>query len=304
MRFVALFQALLTSLGSSSAAPAQAPDPLAGMSPREKAALVVVSGLPAPKGVAGVIVRRWDRGGPRPEGALVFADQEGGTVKAYPHLPPWKAASELRSEREAFAAGRATGKALRAEGVHVDLAPVLDARGGPLGSRHFRSAEIGVAFARGLAAGKAGACVKHFPGLGSAPVSTDDRPHVDAVVTGSEVAGFREAVRAGVPCVMVSNAFYRSLGRFRAMLEPETYRLLRSSGFDGVVITDSLSIVRRPPLVRWSRGAVRAGADLLLFTSPEHAERAIEALVPLARRGELDAQVRRVLRFRRGLGVE
>jgi beta-glucosidase-like glycosyl hydrolase len=44
--------------------------------------------------------------------------------------------------------------------------------------------------------------------------------------------------------------------------------------------------------------AARAGADLLLLTSPEHARRAIRALVPLARRGELDEAVRRVLAFR------
>jgi hypothetical protein len=37
---------------------------------------------------------------------------------------------------------------------------------------------------------------------------------------------------------------------------------------------------------------------MLLFTSPAHARRAIMALVPLARRGELDAHVARVLRFR------
>jgi beta-glucosidase-like glycosyl hydrolase len=43
---------------------------------------------------------------------------------------------------------------------------------------------------------------------------------------------------------------------------------------------------------------VRAGADLLLYTSPRHARRAIAALVPLARRGELDEHVARVLRFR------
>src|ERR687885_1898378 len=97
---------------------------------------------------------------------------------------------------------------------------------------------------------------------------------------------------------MVGHAFYARFGRFRASLEPGTYRLLRSLGFRGIAITDSLSIVHDAPVERWSRQAVRAGADLLLFTSPEHARRAIRALVPLARRGELDAHVTRVLAFR------
>jgi beta-glucosidase-like glycosyl hydrolase len=95
---------------------------------------------------------------------------------------------------------------------------------------------------------------------------------------------------------MVANAFYGT--RFRAMLEPQTYRLLRRLGFGGVAITDSLSLVHRAPVERWARQAVRAGADLVLFTDRSHARRAVRALVPLARRGELDAHVARVLRFR------
>jgi beta-N-acetylhexosaminidase len=267
------------------------------MTPREKAALVVVSGLPAPPGVGGVIVRRWDRTAPRPQGTLVFVDQEGGAVRAFPSLPPSLSASAMQGASEAFATGRATGRALRAAGVHVDLAPVLDEPDGPLGRRHFASPAYGVAFARGLEAGRAGSCVKHFPGLGSAPVSTDLRPHVRAVVRDSELRTFGAAVEAGVPCVMTGHAFYRRLGRFRASLEPGTYRLLRSLGFGGVAITDSLDIVGEAAAY-WPVRAMRAGADMLLFTSPRSARRAIERLLPLARRGELDASARRVLRFR------
>jgi len=223
---------------------------VAALTPQQKAAMVVVSGLPAPPGVGGVIVRTWDRTAPRPPGALVFVDQEGGLVKAFPDLPPARAASGYTSAAESFAAGRDTGRALRGQGVDVDLAPVLDAPDGPLGSRLFPKQSLGVAFARGLAAGGAGACAKHFPGLGSTSISTDESPHVDGVVRAREVRGFRDAIRAGVPCVMVGNAFYRSLGSFRASIEPSTYRLLRSLGFHGVAITDSLSIVRHAPTAR------------------------------------------------------
>jgi beta-N-acetylhexosaminidase len=271
---------------------------IAVLSPQQKAALVVVSGLPAPAGVGGVIVRPWDRTVPRPPGAFVVVDQEGGSVRAFPELPPSLPASAYASAAEAFAAGRDTGRALRGVGVGADLAPVLDAPDGPLGSRLFRSQRFGVAFARGLRAGGIAACVKHFPGLGSTRISTDESPHVDGVVRAAEVAGFRAAARAGVPCVMVGHAFYRTLGTHRASLEPKTYALLRSLGFGGVAITDSLSLVRRAPVERWAPEAARAGADLLLFTSPAHAQRAIRALVPLARRGELDEHVARVLAFR------
>jgi beta-N-acetylhexosaminidase len=263
------------------------------LTPQEKASLVVVSGLPAPPGVGGVLVQRWNMGAPRPKSALVFMDQEGGEVRAYRDAPPSSPASAYTSTAQAFAAGRATRRSLRARGVHVDLAPVLDLRG-PLGSRHFRRPDFGVAFARGL--GDA-ACVKHFPGLGSASTSTDERPHVDAKTRAQDLAPFRAAIRAGVPCVMTSNAFYDG-ARYRASISPETYRRLRALGFDGVAITDSLSIVRVAPVERWSRQAIRAGADLLLFTSSAHARRAIAALLPLARAGELDVSVGRVLRYR------
>jgi beta-N-acetylhexosaminidase len=269
---------------------------VADLTPREKAALVVVSGQPAPPGVGGIFVRD---GQPRPRGQLVFADQEGGLVKDFPALPPWRAARDFASAGEARAAGRETGRALRRVGVDVDLAPVLDTAGGPLGSRHFRTPAIGVAFGRGLLEGGAGACAKHFPGLGTAAVSTDERPHVAARVTARELAAFRAAVRSGVPCVMVGHAFYREFGggRFRATLEPAAYRRLRAQGFRGVAITDSMNIVSSPPAY-WPAKAMRAGADMLLYTNSAHARRAIEALVPLARRGELDAAAARVLAFR------
>ena len=265
----------------------------AALTPQQKAALVVVSGLPAPRGVGGVLVRQWDRAAPRPPGAIVFVDQEGGEVRAFPDAPPTQPASSYRTTAEAFAGGRATRAALRRRGVDVDLAPVLDLRG-PLGARHFRRPELGLAFARGL--GDAG-CVKHFPGLGSTRISTDERPHVDGRIRSQDLAPFRAAVRAGAQCVMTSNAFYGG-ARYRASISPDTYRRLRALGFDGVAITDSLSIVRTAPVERWARQAARAGADLLLFTSPAHARRAIAALVPLARDGELDASVARVLRYR------
>ncbi|MGZ8708353.1 MAG: glycoside hydrolase family 3 N-terminal domain-containing protein [Gaiellaceae bacterium] len=268
-----------------------------GLTPQQKAALVVVSGLPAPPGVAGVIVQKWDREALRPRGAFVVTDQEGGDVKTFPQLPPRSAARAVRSKAEAFGSGRATGRALRRIGVDVDLGPVLDLPDGPLGSRQFRSPFFGVAFARGLAAGGAGACVKHFPGLGSLPFSTDQRPYVVGQVRDADLAPYRAAIEAGVPCVMVGHGVYPTLGPRRAALVPAAYRLLRDLGFKGVAMTDSLDVVRGHA-EEWAVAAARAGADLLLFTSGADAARAIRVLVPLARRGDLDAHVARILRFR------
>jgi beta-N-acetylhexosaminidase len=275
---------------------------VAELSPRQKAALLVVSSPPAPRGVAGVLLHPWEVDDPYPRRALVFVDQEGGPVRAFGDLPPALAARSYESASQAFAAGTETARALQRAGVHVDLAPVLDAPDGPLGSRHFRRAAIAVGFARGLAAGGVAACAKHFPGLGSTSESTDSRQPVHGVVRAKEVAGFRAAVHAGVPCVMVGHAIYRRFGDRPASLEPGAYALLREQGFTGVAITDELGVLGSAGAPQWARLAVTAGADLVLFSSATDAARAIAALVPLARRGVLDEHVFRVLRFREEYG--
>jgi beta-N-acetylhexosaminidase len=264
------------------------------------AALGIVASLLAltPQQKAGMLVVTTVRPGIFSGAAhITFADQEGGLVRAVPGAPA-APASSYRTVASAFAGGRATGDALRRAGVDVDFAPVFDTADGPLGSRQFARPELAVAFGRGL--GRR-ACAKHFPGLGSAQISTDERPHVDARIRQRDLAPYRAAIRAGLDCVMVSNAFYGG-ARYRASLEPATYRLLRRLGFNGVAVTDSLSLVRSAPVERWAPQAVRAGADIVLFTSPAHARRAVRALLPLARRGELDEHVRRVLRLRAALG--
>lgn len=272
------------------------------LTPAQQASLLVVSGLPVEARTGGVLVQRWNRDLPRPAGALVYTDQEGGDVRTFPLLAPAANARRVARVPQAYRYGKRTAHDLRAAGVDVDLAPVLDLADGPLGVREYRSPRFAVAFARGLLAGGVGACVKHFPGLGSLPVSTDARLYDRGIVRPQDVAPYRDAVAADVPCVMVGHGIYRNLGTRRAALDPAVYAYLRSLGFDGVAITDSLGILgsRYAPL--WAVEAVRAGADLVLFTNGRDASRAVHALIPLARRGELATHVRRVLRFRSRFG--
>jgi beta-N-acetylhexosaminidase len=267
------------------------------MTPQEKAEAVVVAGMPAGEGFGGVLVRQWNTDAARPAGSIVFADQEGGVVKTFRALAPWRAASQYRSTAEAFRAGRETAAGLRRAGVHATFAPVLDLADGPLGSRQFAQPEYGVGFARGLGSA---ACVKHFPGLGSTAKSTDVA-RVYGVLRSQDLAPFRAAIRAGVPCVMVGHAIYPRLGLRRASFERKTYELLRRLGFRGVAITDSLGVLGSSYAPFWARLALRAGADLVLTTSARDAKRIVDALVPLARSGELDAKLVRVLRYRRSI---
>ena len=213
-------------------------------------------------------------------------------MRAYPSLPPARAGRRLhdcgvqarRAGRD-DRAGAAPGRRRRRSRTRARLARRA-ARLAPFPAAR----RYAVAFARGLAAGGVAACAKHFPGLGSTSESTDGRRPVHGVVRATELAGFRAAVEAAdVPCVMVSHAIYRRFGPRPASLEPKAYRLLREQGFTGVAITDELGVLGSARGAEWARRAVLAGADLVLFSSPRDARLAIDALVPLARRGMLDA---------------
>ena len=139
---------------------------IAAMTPREKAAAVVVAGMPAGPGFGGVLVRPWNATLPRPAGSIVFADQEGGLVKTF--AGAGAVAGGVRataSAAEAFAR-RARDGGWRC-GVRAPTRPSRRCstwRTGRSARGSSRGPEYGVAFARGL--GRA-ACVKHFPGLGS-----------------------------------------------------------------------------------------------------------------------------------------
>ena len=177
---------------------------------------------------------------------------------------------------------------------------MLDLPTGRSGRGSSPGPEYGVAFARGL--GRA-ACVKHFPGLGSTSRSTDEA-RVYGVLRARDLAPFRAAIRAGVPCVMVGHAIYPRLGSRRASLEPATYRLLRGLGFDGVAITDSLGVLGSPYAPYWARLAIAAGAgpgaDDERRRRGAHGRRARPAR---PRRASSTRSVVRVLRYRRSLGV-
>ena len=242
---------------------------VAAMTPHEKAAAVVVAGMPAGPGFGGVLVRQWNTDAAAAARRARLRRPGRRDREDVPLDRPVACGVGLSQRCRGPCCGAATAAALRRAGVHAAFAPVLDLPDGPLGSRHFARPEYGVAFARGL--GRA-ACVKHFPGLGSTPASTDVA-RVYGVLRSADLAPFRAAIRAGVPCVMVGHAIYPRLGARSASLEPKTYTLLRHLGFRGIAITDSLgsSIARWRPTGRsWlcapaptssSRRAPRRAAD-------------------------------------------
>jgi beta-N-acetylhexosaminidase len=117
---------------------------------------------------------------------------------------------------------------------------------------------------------------------------------------------FEAAVEAGVPMVMVGHLVYPAIDSGRpASLSPEAVNMLREDlGFGGVVVTDDLAMAAvsggRSP-ARAAVGAVEAGADLLLISSPPQRQAdAYDAVVGAVESGAIprervEASVERVL---------
>jgi beta-N-acetylhexosaminidase len=262
---------------------------------------------------------------PRPAGLdrplLIMVDQEGGPVRRLPG-PPVAGAAQTATSAAAHDNGEAEGRVLRAAGVNVDLAPVVDvARPGAALEREGRTygrdaatviARAG-AFAAGLRASGVAPVLKHFPGFGAATINTDDgSARVDlppATLRAVDAAPYRALA---APAVMVSTAIYPQVSALPAALSPRwTDGELRGRlGFEGVAISDDLQTPAVAPYGGASDlalRAVRAGVDLPLFAgSYATADRAARGLERAVRRGalsraQLRAGVRRVQAWRDAL---
>ena len=229
---------------------------------------------------------------------LVAIDHEGGRVDRLPHppftrFPPMAAVAERGKAMLAEAVGRAMGRELRAVGIDLDFAPVLDVWSNPrnrvIGDRAFgtdpaRVARLGVALARGL--GRAGvlACGKHFPGHGaSAGDSHFVLPRVRRsrrALAAVELLPFARAIAAGIPALMTAHVVYPALDpRRAATLSPAICRnlLRRRLGFRGVLFSDDLemnAVAARSTPARSAVAALRAGCDMLLVCQSLDAARA------------------------------
>ncbi|HKG42772.1 MAG TPA: glycoside hydrolase family 3 N-terminal domain-containing protein [Gaiellaceae bacterium] len=249
---------------------------------------------------------------------LIAVDQEGGSVKTIPWIPPTVRPALMGSSVRQQ--GVRTGAALRALGVNTDLAPVADVpasrasavyrQGRTWSFDAQRTARLAGAFALGLGEGGAVATMKHFPGLGLA-ARNSDRALVRISATRSRLAPgvtpYRRAIREHVPVIMLSNAIYDAYDRQNAAgwSRALATTLLRGElGFEGVTMTDSLdgaAHVRGIPPNGLAIGAANAGTDVILLTGGEAATRDVfTSLLRAAQRGRirragLEASYQRIL---------
>jgi beta-N-acetylhexosaminidase len=255
-----------------------------------------------------------------PRRLLIGVDEEGGRVSRLRSiLGVSESARELGqlSPDEIADIAAERGAAIRDLGFDVNFAPVVDADGGPasgsIGDRSFASEpdDAGVmanSFADGLRRAGIVAIAKHFPGQGGLEDSHDGAVVSEATLESvrANAAGFRPVIESGIPAVMMSHVTFPAVGALPASLEPAAYSLLRSLGFDGVAVTDSMgmgAIVQQWPIPDATVMALAAGADLVLANQGDQATAMRDAVVAAVSDGRLsedrlDEAVARVLTLR------
>ena len=236
---------------------------------------------------------------------LLMTDQEGGQVRRLPGQPVLSA-KQIGLSRNPWATATLEGKLgaqnMRAAGMNVNLAPVLDVYrqagnfidefGRSFGSNAGKVAKLGTLFAQAEQAQGVAATVKHFPGLGAAATNqdTDMRPVTLnlplTTIRNIDEKPYKSAIAAKVKLVMVSWAIYPALdATYPAGLSSKIVQgeLRTRLGFGGVTITDALEAGALNPFGSISRRATlaaRAGMDLLLCAqgAPSEGQTAMNSL--------------------------
>ena len=204
---------------------------------------------------------------------MLGADQEGGIVYRLTGgtaLPGNMALGASGDTDNAVMAGEIIGSELSAVGVNANFAPDADvnnnANNPVIGLRSFSSdpqiaAEFTSAYIAGVQKQNVATSAKHFPGHGN--VSTDSHtglPSIDSTkeeLYATELVPFQAAIDAGTDMIMtahiqfpniVTEQLYSSL-QDEWMSPPATMSreiltdLLRGEmGFDGVIVTDSMTM--------------------------------------------------------------
>jgi beta-N-acetylhexosaminidase len=242
----------------------------------------------------------------------VSVDQEGGRVaRLKAPFTEWPPMAVLgRSGDPALAArfAKALAAELRAVGVTLDYAPVLDILTNPknpaIGDRALADdaglvARLGAAIIRTLQEHDVAACGKHFPGHGDTAVDSHfDLPlveHSPDRLRRVEFVPFRAAIDANVAFMMTGHVLVPSLDEENpgTLSRAVVSGLLRDElGFGGVILTDDIDM--KAIAARYTGGeaavkAIAAGCDGVLVCggAPEAHATVLEALVHAVEDGRI-----------------
>ncbi|MGE3973089.1 MAG: glycoside hydrolase family 3 protein [Bdellovibrionales bacterium] len=218
---------------------------------------------------------------------LLAIDQEGGTVariKMSPPQPSALAVGRTNSYEVAEKMGYYTGTVLKAFGINMNLAPVLDiadpTKPNFLGTRSFANnaeivGEMSLSYAQGLERAGVISTLKHFPGHGN---EVSD-PHFDVPVieddfktlTETRLKPFKFLMdKFSPPAIMVAHMAIpnvdptASAATYSKVLI--THLLRKKWNYNGLVVTDDIDMRAARSSDRFGQAtqALLAGADLIM----------------------------------------
>ncbi len=258
----------------------------------------------------------------------VTIDQEGGLVARIGSpatvLPGNMALGATADADLARAQGEILGSEMRAMGINVDFAPVLDLNSNPdnpvigirsMGEDPALVSALGVAQIDGLQEHNVGAAAKHFPGHGDTSVDSHyGLPTVtyDRETLNQHLKPFKAAIDGGVDMVMTAHIIVEAIDpEMPGTLSHKVLTgLLRDElGFKGLVTTDALDMAAMAaewPQEEIAVKAIQAGSDILLNSPDVDASFAgVRAAVGSGEITEsrLDESVRRILEWKVKRGV-
>lgn len=224
--------------------------------------------------------------------ALIIAvDHEGGRIQrfrdGFTAIPAmrelglaWEAGAQ-RARQISQAVGFVLAAELRAHGIDLTFAPVLDldyGTSGVIGDRAFHSdarvvTELGRSLLQGFKQAGMNGVGKHFPGHGHVradshlEVPVDDRGYTE--IEANDIVPFRRLIGAGLGGIMPAHVIYPSVDQQPAGFSAVWLKqILRGElGFDGIVFSDDLNMEGASVaggFVERTRIALDAGCDMVL----------------------------------------
>jgi len=218
---------------------------------------------------------------------FIALDQEGGRVAqlrcGFTQFPGNQALGEMEDLNLAEAQAFVTGQELRAVGVNMNLAPVVDVNCNPrnpvIGSRSFgadpnRVAAFGEKALAGYKSSGIIATLKHFPGHGDVEVdSHEDLPVVPKSIEILEQVELLPFIKLApfADAIMTAHLLVPALDADRcSTISKKTLDYLKETiGFQGLIISDSLvmgGVLKQCLTVDEAAiEALNAGCDLLIL---------------------------------------